>query len=139
VVITEKGVSDLAQHYLLKDNISVIRRIRKTDNTRIARVTGARIVNRPEELVEEDVGKKCGLFDIRKIGDEYFTYFEECKEPEACTILLRGASKDVLNEMERNLMDCLAVAKNIFVNPKLVCGGGAIEMEVSSRLDKMAS
>jgi len=61
-----------------------------------------------------------------------------CEEPEACSILLRGASKDVLNEMERNLHDCLAVAKNIFVNPKLVPGGGAIEMEVSARLDKLA-
>jgi len=65
VVITEKGVSDLAQHFLLKENISVIRRIRKTDNTRIARVTGAKIVNRPEELLEEDVGKDCGLFEVK--------------------------------------------------------------------------
>ncbi len=62
----------------------------------------------------------------------------DCKEPEACSIILRGASKDVLNEMERNLHDCLAVAKNIFVNPKLVPGGGAIEMEVATRLDKLA-
>lgn len=55
----------------------------------------------------------------------------ECKDPAACTILLRGASKDVLNEMERNLHDCLAVAKNLFIHPKIVPGGGAIEMEVS--------
>jgi T-complex protein 1 subunit gamma len=134
VVITEKGVSDLAQHFLLKENISVIRRIRKTDNNRIARVSGAKIVNRPEEILESDIGKECGLFDIRKIGDDYFTYFVECKAPKACTILLRGASKDVLNEMERNLHDALAVARNIMVNPKLVPGGGAIEMELSSRL-----
>jgi len=58
----------------------------------------------------------------------------ECKAPMACSILLRGASKDVLNEMERNLHDCLAVAKNLFVNPRLVPGGGALEMELSSRL-----
>jgi len=63
----------------------------------------------------------------------------ECEKPEACSIILRGASKDVLNEMERNLHDCMAVAKNIFINPKLVPGGGAIEMEVASRLDKMAT
>lgn len=78
VVITEKGVSDLAQHFLMKGNVSVIRRVRKTDNTRIARVSGATIVNRPEELQESDVGTRCGLFEIRKIGDEYFTYFVEC-------------------------------------------------------------
>lgn len=85
----------MAQHYLLKQNISVIRRIRKTDNNRIGRVTGAKIVNRPEEIQESDIGTQCGLFDIKKIGDDYFTFMTECKNPKACTILLRGASKDV--------------------------------------------
>jgi T-complex protein 1 subunit gamma len=104
VVITEKGVSDSAQHYLMKgNNCAVIRRIRKTDNNRISRISGATIANRPEELTENDVGTLCGLFDVRKIGDEYFTFMIECKNPSACTILLRGASKDVLNEIERNL------------------------------------
>ena len=87
IVITEKGVSDLAQHFLLKGNVSAIRRIRKTDNVRIARVSGANIVNRPEELQESDVGTECGLFDIRKIGDDYFSFFVECKAPTACSII----------------------------------------------------
>lgn len=135
VVITEKGVSDTAQHYLLKyGNCTLIRRIRKTDNNRVARVTGATIVNRPEELQESDVGTNCGLFEIKKIGDEYFTFMTKCKEPTACSILLRGASKDVLNEIERNLHDALGVARNVMVNPKLLPGGGAIEMELSCRL-----
>lgn len=99
IVITEKGVSDLAQHFLLKGNVSAIRRIRKTDNVRIARVSGAKIVNRPEEIQESDIGTQCGLFEIKKVGDEYFSYFLECESPTACTIILRGASKDVLNEM----------------------------------------
>lgn len=104
IVITEKGVSDLAQHFLLKEaNCTVFRRLRKTDNNRVARATGATIVNRPEELQESDVGTNCGLFEVRKIGDEYHTFLTECKEPNACSILLRGASKDVLNEIERNL------------------------------------
>jgi len=113
---------------LLKGNVSCIRRVRKTDNVRIARVSGAKIVNRPEELQESDVGTQCGLFDIRKIGDDYFSFFVECKNPTACTIMLRGASKDVLNEMERNLHDCLGVSKNIYTDPRLVPGGGASEM-----------
>jgi len=138
VVVTEKGVSDLAQHFLLKQNISVIRRVRKTDNNRIARVSGAKIVNRPEEIQESDIGTQCGLFEITKIGDEYFTYFLECQNPKACTILLRGASKDVLNELERNLHDALAVGRNIIQNPRLVPGGGAIEMELSNRLQEKA-
>ena len=70
IVITEKGISDLAQHYLLKANISAIRRVRKTDNNRIARATGATIVTRADEIQESDVGTRCGLFEIRKIGDE---------------------------------------------------------------------
>lgn len=136
VVITEKGVSDLAQHYMMKSgkNVSMIRRIRKTDNNRIARVTGATIVNRPEELQESDVGTECGLFEIKKIGDEYFTFMVECKNPKACTILLRGGSKDVLNEVERNLHDAMAVARNMLIEPKLVPGGGALEMEISAHL-----
>jgi len=138
VVITEKGVSDYATHHLLKHNISVIRRIRKTDNQRIARVTGAQIVNRPDEIQESDIGLGCGSFEVSKIGDEYFSYFLECKNPKACSILLRGGSKDVLNEIERNLQDALSVAKNLAVNPTLVPGGGAVEMELSYRLNQMA-
>jgi T-complex protein 1 subunit gamma len=139
VVITEKGVSDTAQHYLLKyGNCTVIRRIRKTDNNRIARACGATIVNRPEELQESDVGTNCGLFEIKKIGDEYFTFMTQCKEPKACSILLRGASKDVLNEIERNLHDALGVARNVMMNPRLVPGGGAVEMELACRLMEVA-
>lgn len=125
IVITEKGFSDLAQHFLLKGNVSCIRRIRKTDNVRIARVSGAKIVNRPEEIQESDIGTECGLFDVRKIGDEYFSYFIDCKMPTACSIILRGASKDVLNEMERNLHDCLGVSKNLYCDPRLLPGGGS--------------
>ena len=139
VVITEKGVSDLAQHYLLKQgNCTVFRRLRKTDNNRVARASGATVVNRPEELQESDVGTGAGLFEVRKIGDDYFTFFTECKEPTACSIILRGASKDVLNEIERNLQDAMGVARNVLVNPKLVPGGGALEMELSCRLMEKA-
>ena len=139
VVITEKGVSDLACHYLHKGGCSVIRRLRKTDNNRVAKACGAMIVNRPEEISESDIGTKCGLFEIKKLGDEYMTYFLDCQDPKACTILLRGASKDVLNEMERNLQDALCVGRNILACPQLVPGGGAFEMEVSARLMEKAS
>merc|ERR1712119_67707 len=136
LIITEKGVSDLAQHFFNKAGITAIRRLRKSDNLRVARACGATIVNRTDEISEEDIGTGCGLFEIRKIGDEYFTFMEKCKDPKACTILLRGASKDILNEVERNLQDALNVARNIFLNPKLVTGGGAVEMEVSHLLNQ---
>jgi T-complex protein 1 subunit gamma len=134
IVFTEKGVSDIAQHYLLKANITAIRRVKKMDNFRIARATGATIVNRPEELKESDVGTECGLFEVRKIGDEYFSYLIECKNPKACTILLRGPSKDILQEIDRNLQDAMAVARNVMFEPRLCPGGGASEMALSVRL-----
>lgn len=81
VVFTEKGVSDLAQHYLVKAGITAVRRVRKSDNNRIARACGATIVNRTEELQESDVGTGCGLFEIKKMGDEYFCFVTECKNP----------------------------------------------------------
>lgn len=138
LVITEKGVSDLAQHFLLKANVSVIRRIRKTDNARIARVTGAHICNRTEELSDSMVGTRCGLFQIKNIGDEQFAFMVECTDAKACTVVLRGASRDVLNEMERNLQDAFCVARNIILEPKLLPGGGATEMELSSRMKTKA-
>ncbi|KAK2583609.1 hypothetical protein KPH14_009551 [Odynerus spinipes] len=139
LVITEKGVSDLAQHYLLKAGISAIRRLRKSDINRVARACGATVVNRTEELREEDVGTRAGLMEIKKIGDEYFCFITECKDPKACTIILRGASKDVLNETERNLQDALHVARNLLLEPKLVPGGGAVEMAVSRLLLEKAA
>lgn len=134
LVITEKGVSDLAQHFLVKNNVTALRRVRKTDNNRIARATGATIVNRVDDIQESDVGTHCGLFEIEKIGDEYFTFIRKCKDPKACTILLRGPSKDVLNEIERNLQDAMSVARNVMFHPRLSPGGGATEMAVSVRL-----
>ncbi|KAF3833419.1 hypothetical protein F7725_024623 [Dissostichus mawsoni] len=125
---------NLAQHYLMKANITAIRRVRKTDNNRIARACGARIANRTDELREEDIGTGAGLFEVKKIGDEYFTFVTECKDPKACTILLRGASKEILAEVERNLQDAMQVCRNVLLEPALLPGGGAVEMAVSKRL-----
>lgn len=134
IVITEKGVSDLAQHYLAKANITAFRRLRKTDNNRVARATGATIVSRTDEIQESDIGTGCGLFEMKKISDEWFCFLDKCDEPKACTIILRGGSKDVLNEIERNLHDAMEVVRNVVYNPKLLPGGGATEMAVSMGL-----
>lgn len=139
VVITEKGLSDLAAHYLTKSGISAIRRLRKTDNNRIARACGATIVNRPDEIKESDIGTGAGLFEVSKIGDDFYTFITECKDPKACSIILRGASRDVLHEVERNLHDALGVTRNIMIDPRLVPGGGAVEMAVSRGLAARAN
>lgn len=108
------------------------------DNNRIARATGATIVNRVDDLQESDVGTQCGLFEIEKIGDEYFSFLRKCKNPKACSIILRGPSKDILNEVERNLQDAMSVARNVIYHPRLSPGGGATEMAVSVRLANLA-
>lgn len=138
LVFTEKGVSDLAQHYFVKANITAIRRVRKTDNNRIARAVGATIVNRVDDLRDSDVGTKCGLFNVDKIGDEYFTFLTKCQDPKACSIILRGPSKDIINEVERNLQDAMCVARNVFFSAKLAPGGGATEMAISVKLEEKA-
>lgn len=134
LVITEKGISDHAQHYFATHNISAIRRVRKSDNNRISRAVGATIVHRTDELKEDHIGHGCGLFEIKKIGDEYFTFLTQCKDPKACTILLRGASKEVLHEVDRNLQDALNSARNVMQDPRLLPGGGATEMALSCML-----
>uniref|UniRef100_A0A5S6QYG0 T-complex protein 1 subunit gamma n=1 Tax=Trichuris muris TaxID=70415 RepID=A0A5S6QYG0_TRIMR len=138
LVFCEKGVSDLAQHYLLRENISVIRRIKRTDSDRLAKVTGATIVHDPSDLTERDVGTKATEFYIEKIGDEYFTFVINEKDAKACTLLLRGPNKDILNEMERNLQDALHVVRNVFQNPKVLPGGGATEMAIAQVIKEKA-
>jgi T-complex protein 1 subunit gamma len=139
VVITEKGLSDFAAHHLQKAGVTAIRRLRKTDNNRIARACGATIVNRPEDVKESDIGTGASLFKVHKLGEEYWTSVIGCNDPKACTVLLRGASKDILNEVERNLMDAMCVARNIALDSRLVAGGGSIEMAVSHALMQNAA
>lgn len=134
VIITEKGVSDLALHIFARADVSVIRRLRKTDCNRISKACGATIVSRAEELKAKDVGTGAGLFEVKKIGDEYFSFIIDCTDAKACTVLLRGGTKDLLNEVERNLQDAMFVARNLMLNPKVVPGGGAIEMRVAQHL-----
>merc|ERR1711892_606187 len=138
VVITEKGVSDLAQHFLAKAGISAIRRVRKTDNLRIARSCGATICSRTDEVSESHIGEDAALFEVKKIGEEYFTFITDCKETKACSIVLRGASKDVLMEVERNLQDAMQIARNIMIESKVVPGGGACELAVANHLTNRA-
>ena len=139
LLICEKGISDLAQHFLLKGGVSALRRVKKSDTNRLARACGATIVNRVEDLKESDVGLRAGRFHVEKIGDEYFSYVDECAYATACTILLRGPSKDILNEIDRNLGDALSVARNIMIQPRLCPGGGATEMSLALKLEAAAA
>ncbi|KAI0986492.1 hypothetical protein GJ496_008102 [Pomphorhynchus laevis] len=138
IVVTEKGVSDIAIHHLMTYGISIIRRVRKTDNDRLARATGATIVGDVYQLKSSDVGTQCGLFEVRKIQKEQYAFFEQCTNPKACTIVLRGSSKDLVDEIARNLQDALCVARNILLDPYIVPGGGACEIELCKLLEDRA-
>ena len=94
------------------------------ENALIATGFPYEIASRVDEILESDVGTKCGVFDVRQIGDEYFAFIEECEDPKACSVLLRGGSKDALNEIERNLQDAMQVARNVVYDPRLLPGGG---------------
>jgi len=139
VIFTEKGVSDLAQHFLMKANITAIRRLKKTDNNRLAKASSARIVSEIDDLKPEDVGTRAGLFEIKKIGDEYYTLVTECQDSKACTVVIRGASKDIMNEVERNLHDSMCVVRNIILHPHMMPGGGASEMALAKLITDNAA
>jgi len=135
LILTEKGISDLAQHYLVKAGITALRRLKKTDNNRLARVCGARIVNDTSDLRESDIGTDAELFEIKKIGDEYFTFITS-PVATAVTILLRGPSKDIINEVDRNIQDAVHCVRNVLINPRIVPGAGSLEMALSYALEQ---
>jgi len=139
VVLCEKGCTDLAQHFLVESGITVIRRNKKWELQRLGRACGATLANRPSMMTDKDIGTECHLFEVRKTGDEYFAYFEQCENPKACSIILRGGAKDILQEVERNLQDAMNVVRNIFKNPAVLPGGGATEMALAHHLRATAS
>ncbi|KAJ7690750.1 chaperonin Cpn60/TCP-1 family [Mycena rosella] len=126
LVITRRVFGYTAQHLLVKHNVSALRCVRKFDNNRIALAVGMTIVNHVKDLREADV------------GTQYFSFLTERRTPKACSILLRGPSKDILNEIDRNLVDAMSVARNIVLNPMLAPGGGATEMAISVGLQAKA-
>lgn len=136
ILLTEKGVSDLAMSLLFNYNITVIRRIKKTESNRIVKACGGFVVGSLEDLSEKVIGKNCQSFEYLKIGEEYYCKFSKCKNPKACSIILRAPSKDLINELERNFYDAVKVAKNLFLHPKMCPGGGATEMSLSLMLEK---
>ncbi|KAI5166570.1 T-complex protein 1 subunit gamma [Nematocida sp. ERTm5] len=134
VVVSEKGISDYAIALFKKHGISAIRRIKKSENQRIALATGALIVSRAEDATPQALGT-AGVFEVSRIGDEEYCKFIKCKSPKACSVLLRGPSKDIINELERNMQDALAIARNAYCSNSAVLGAGSIEMALAHELE----
>ena len=137
VVITQKGIDELAQHYLAKKGIMAVRRVKRSDIEKIARATGARIVSNIEDLKPEDLGE-ADLVEERKVGDDKMIFIEGAKNPKSVTILVRGANDMLLDEAERSIEDALHVLRNVLRDPKVVGGGGAPEVELALKLREFA-
>ncbi len=133
VLICQKGIDDMAQHYLAKAGILSIRRAKESDMTKLAKATGATIVTGLDSLSKNDLGY-AGLVEERKIEDDKWTFVEDCKNPKAVTILIRGGSQRVVDEAERSMHDAIMVIKDVLEKPAIVGGGGAVEEELSYRL-----
>ncbi len=133
VAFCQKGIDEIAQHYLAQAGILAVRRVKKSDMEKLAKATGARIVTNIEELTEKDLGS-AGLVEERKIGEDKMVFVEECKNPRAVSILIRGAGKHVIEEAERSIHDAISVVRNVVEDETIVPGGGAVEIEVAKRL-----
>ncbi|WP_101940307.1 thermosome subunit alpha, partial [Vulcanisaeta sp. EB80] len=133
VVITQKGIDEVAQHYLAKRGIMAVRRVKRSDIEKLAKATGAKIVTSIKDIKPEDLGT-AGLVEERKVGEEKMVFVEQCPNPRAVTILIRGAADRVLDEAERSMQDALHVIRDLYREPKIVPGGGAFEMEIARRI-----
>lgn len=138
VTICQKGIDDVAQHYLAKSNILAVRRVKESDMTKLARATGARIVNNLEDLSSKDLGS-ADLVEERKVETDKWVFIEGCKHPKAVTILIRGGSQRVVDEAERALHDALMVTKDVMEKPFIVAGGGSPESFVAGKLRDWSS
>ncbi|WP_456321974.1 thermosome subunit beta [Palaeococcus sp. (in: euryarchaeotes)] len=137
VVFCQKGIDDLAQHYLAKAGILAVRRVKKSDMEKLAKATGAKIVMNIRDLTSEDLGE-AEVVEERKVAGENMVFVEGCKNPKAVTILIRGGTEHVVDEVERALEDAVKVTKDIVEDGKIIAGGGASEIELSIRLDEYA-
>jgi len=138
VAICQKGIDDVAQHYLAKSNILAVRRVKESDMTKLARATGARTVNNLEDLSSKDLGS-ADLVEERKVETDKWVFIEGCKHPKAVTILIRGGSQRVVDEADRSIHDALMVTKDVMEKPFIVAGGGSPESFVAGKLRDWSS
>ncbi len=138
VLITQKGIDDLAQHYLSKDGIYAVRRVKKSDVEKLSKATGAAIVSSIEELSDQDLGA-AEMVEQVKIGDDYLTFVTGCKNPKAVSILVRGGTEHVVDEIERSITDSLHVVAAAVEDGAYVAGGGSAASEIALKLREYAS
>ncbi len=138
MVICQKGIDDLAQHFLAKKGVYAVRRVKKSDMEKLAKATGAKIVSDLNDFSADDLGK-AGLVEQVRVGDEFMTYVRECENPKALTLLLRGATHHLVDEIARAVDDAIGDVSSAMKHGYIVAGAGASEMELSREIKKYAS
>ncbi|MGQ4890949.1 MAG: thermosome subunit beta [Candidatus Njordarchaeia archaeon] len=141
VVFCQKGIDDIVQHYLAKAGILAVRRVKKSDMEKLSRATGAKIIMNESYLDAENVSSflgEAGVVEEKKVGDESMIFVRDCKDPKAVSVLLRGGTKLMLEEVERAFKDMLNTVRNVLLSPKVVPAGGAPEVELAVRLREYA-
>ncbi|AEA13040.1 thermosome [Thermoproteus uzoniensis 768-20] len=138
VLFTTKGIDDIAQYYLAKAGILAVRRVKRSDIEKLVRATGARLVTSIEDLSEADLGF-AGLVEERRVGDEKMVFVEQCKNPKAVSILIRGGFERLVDEAERNLDDALSVVADVVEEPFILPAGGAPEVEAAKAVRAFAT
>lgn len=133
VVICQKGIDDIAQHYMAKANILAVRRVKESDMTKLSRATGARIVSNLDDLSSKELGL-ADLVEERKVETDKWVFVEGCRHPKSVTILIRGGSQRVVDEAERSIHDALMVSKDVLEKPAIVAGGGSPESYTAGKL-----
>jgi thermosome len=137
VLLCQKGIDDVAQHYLAKEGIAAVRRVSEKDMEKLAKSTGGKIITNIEDLEAENLGT-ADLFEERKIADDKMTFIEGCKNAKAVAILVRGGTERIVNEAERSIHDALCVVRDVVRDPRIVAGGGAPELEAAAQLKRWA-
>ncbi|MBX5320755.1 MAG: thermosome subunit beta [Candidatus Bathyarchaeota archaeon] len=138
VVFCQKGIDDMAQHFLAKEDILAARRVKQSDMEKLARATGGRIVTDLDDLTSQDLGA-AGIVEERKIGEDKMIFVEDCKNPRSVAVLIRAGLERMVDEAERAMTDALSVVSDVIEHNKIVAGGGATEMEIAKELRDYAA
>jgi len=137
VVICQKGIDDIAQHYLSKNGILAVRRVKESDMTKLSKATGGRVSTNIDDITEKDLGS-ASLVHQKKVESDKWVFVEGCKNPDSVTVLIRGGSQRIVDEVDRSIHDALMVVKDVIEKPAIVAGGGAPEAYVATQLNEWA-
>jgi thermosome len=138
VVFCQKGIDDMAQHFMAKEGMLTARRVKESDMEKLAKATGGRVVTDLNDLSQKDLGM-AGIVEERKVGDDKMIFVEKCRDPGAVAILIRAGLERMVDEAERAMIDALSVVSDVIENNKIVAGGGAVEIEVAKDLRNYAT